>query len=85
MANDLLIHMDDGKFGVLILFCGVLILFCIYTMELSCLLERHRVSFQLFVDDNQCYMALNDISDAEDKLSDLLVDVGNWMKSKQLK
>lgn len=61
------------------------ILFCIYTIELSHLLEKHGVSFKLFADDTQFYLSLSDIENAEEKISRLISDIGKWMTSKQLK
>ncbi len=36
------------------------VLFCIYTAELSNLLNHHDVNFKLYADDTQLYMALGD-------------------------
>ena len=61
------------------------ILFCIYTIELSHLLERHGVSFKLFADDTQFYMMVENVENAESKLSEIIVDIKTWMDGKQLK
>ena len=61
------------------------VLFCIYTIGLSRLLENHGIAFQLFADDTQFYFTLNNVTRVEEKLSTIMEDVGNWMKSKHLK
>ena len=61
------------------------ILFCIYTIELSHLLDRHGVGFKLFADDTQFYMMLESVEDTERKLSEIMVDIKTWMDGKQLK
>ncbi len=60
------------------------VLFCIYTTELSYILKRHVVSFKLFADDIQFYMALNNFDNAEGKIKQIMDDVGKWMEPKQL-
>ena len=61
------------------------ILFCIYTIELMHLLEGHGVRFQLFADDTQFYITLENIEDSERKINEVMTDVRRWMNSKQLK
>ena len=61
------------------------ILFCIYTIELSHLLERHGVCFKLFADDTQFYFSIDNIVDSESKISEIMTDVKKWMDHKQLK
>ncbi len=60
------------------------VLFCIYTIELSFILEKHNVGFKLFADDTQFYMALDNIDNTEGKMKLIMDDVGKWMESKQL-
>lgn len=61
------------------------ILFSVYTRGLSGVLEGHRVKFKLFADDIQFYMSLTNIRCAEEKLSAVLLDIKQWMDSRQLK
>ena len=61
------------------------ILFCIYTIELSHLLEEHEISFNLFADDTQFYLCFRNIQDTENVLNRVMTDVKRWMDSKQLK
>ena len=61
------------------------ILFCIYTIELIHLLNNHGVHFQLFADDTQFYMSLENIEESERKINEVMSDVKRWMNSKQLK
>ena len=61
------------------------ILFCIYTIELMYLLESHGVHFQLFADDTQFYLTLENVEDSERKINEVMTDVKRWMDSKQLK
>ncbi len=61
------------------------VLFCIYTIELSYILEKHSVGFKLFADDTQFYMALDNIDNTEGKIKLIIDDIGKWMGSKQLK
>lgn len=61
------------------------ILFCIYTIKLSHLLAKHGVVFKLFADDTQFYLSLSDVPHTEVKLSAVMLDIGRWMKCKQLK
>ena len=61
------------------------VLFCIYTIELSWLLEKHEVGFRLYADDTQFYLVLNNINVVQNKINDIMKDVKNWMNKKQLK
>ncbi len=61
------------------------VLFCIYTIELSYILKRHKVGFKLFADDTRFYMAVNNIDNTEGKIKLIMDNVGKWMESKQLK
>lgn len=61
------------------------ILFCIYTVGLSHILFSHGVQFKLFADDTQMYFVLNSISEAEERISAVMSEVGRWMECKQLK
>ena len=44
-------------------------LLCIYTIELSYLLQEHGVAFTLYADDTQFYLSINNILDTESKLT----------------
>ena len=61
------------------------ILFCLYTTDLSALLEKYEVRFKLFADDTQFYMSFTNIHDSETYLSSVLTDIKQWMDSRQLK
>ncbi len=61
------------------------VLFCIYTIELSCILKKCKVGFKLFADDTQFYKAVDNIDNTEGKIKLIMDDVGKWMQSKQLK
>ena len=61
------------------------ILFCIYTIELTYLLQEHGVKFKLFADDTQFYLSLRNVEDTERKINEVMNDVKIWMDSKQLK
>ena len=61
------------------------ILFCIYTIELSYILKRHGVFFKLFADDTQFYLTFSNIEDTTDKMKDIMKDIKDWMRQKQLK
>ena len=60
-------------------------LFSVYTIGLSHLLKNHGIKFKLFADDTQFYFSLNNISDVEEKLNTIMLDVNSWMGMKQLK
>ena len=61
------------------------ILFCIYTIGLSRVLQGHGVKFKLFADDTQFYFAINNIVNTRAKLTNILTCVKEWMTLKQLK
>ncbi len=61
------------------------VLFCIYTIELSYISKKHNVGFELFADDTQFYMAVNNIDNTEGKIKLIMDDVGKLVESKQLK
>lgn len=61
------------------------ILFCIYTAELSSVLEKYGVKYKLFADDTQFYMSLTNIQDTETQLSAIMTDIRRWMDIRQLK
>ncbi len=61
------------------------VLFCIYTIDLSYVLRKHKVGFKLFADDTQFYVAVDNIDNTEGKIKLIMDDVGKWMESKQLK
>lgn len=61
------------------------ILFCLYTLDLSKLLDKYGVRFKLFADDTQFYMTFTNIEDSEAYLSSTLTDIKQWMDSRQLK
>ncbi len=61
------------------------VLFCIYTIELSYILKKHKMEFKLFADDTQFYMAVDNIDNTEGKIKLIMDDVEKWMESKRLK
>ena len=61
------------------------VLFCIYTIELAFILRKHGVTFRLFADDTQFYMAFDNIGNSERKLTEIMTEVKTWMRYKQLK
>ena len=61
------------------------VLFCIYTIELAHLLQRHGVVFKLFADDTQFYIMVTDIDEIERRLTAIMDDIRSWMAFKQLK
>ena len=61
------------------------VLFCIYTLELSLLLEKHDISFKLYADDTQLYFVLDDLKNVQDKIDRIMQDIKDWMNRKQLK
>ncbi len=61
------------------------VLFCIYTIELSYILKKHKVGFKLFADDTPFYMAVDDIDNTEGKIKLIMDDAGELMEFKQLK
>ncbi len=58
------------------------VLFCIYTIELSDILMKHKVGFKLFAYDTQFYMAVDNIDNTEGKIKLIMDDVGKWMEFK---
>lgn len=61
------------------------ILFCLYTAELSDVLEKHGVSFKLFADDTQFYLSVNTIQETEAYLGTIMSDIKQWMDNRVLK
>lgn len=59
--------------------------FCIYTADMSDVLEKYGVRFKLFANDTQFYMSLNNIQDTENQLSAIMTDIRQWMNIWQLK
>ena len=60
-------------------------LFNIYTIELSSILKKYNVHFKLYADDTQFYFSLTTEQDALDKVSEIMLEVKNWMQKKKLK
>ena len=61
------------------------ILFCIYTIGLSNVLQEQGVKFKLFADDTQLYLSVSDINNTTEKLNSVLQSVKEWMDLKHLK
>ena len=61
------------------------ILFCIYTIGLSRILQQHGVGFKLFADDTQFYFSITDIESTSVKINSVIDSVKDWMQYKQLK
>ena len=61
------------------------ILFCIYTIGLSRVLQSFGLKFKLFADDTQFYMCINDIDITIENINEVLKSVKEWMDFKHLK
>ena len=61
------------------------LLFCIYTVELSKILKKHKVKFKLFADDTQFYFPINTVEEATMKINAIMKDIKRWMTAKKLK
>ena len=63
------------------------LLFSLYTLSLSKLLEDSQVSFQLYADDTQLYFEFDKdhIPEMKTKLNNVLNDISKWMLSRRLK
>ena len=62
------------------------ILFCIYTIGLSRILQQQQgVRFKLFADDTQFYFSITDIENTSAKINSVINSVKNWIRYKQLK
>ena len=61
------------------------ILFCIYTISVSRILQQHGVGFELFADDTQFYFTITDIENTSAKINSVINSVKDWMHYKQLK
>ena len=61
------------------------VLFCIYTIGLSNILQNQGVKFKLFADDTQLYFTVFDIRSTSEKLNSVLHSVKEWMDFKHLK
>ena len=60
-------------------------LFNIYTIELSNILKKYNVHFKLYADDTQFYFSLTTTQDTIGKVSEIMLEVKNWMQQKKLK
>ena len=61
-------------------------LFCINTnIKLSHLLSEHQVTYNLFTDDIQFYLTLNNVMDTEHHLKRIMTIIKEWIDGKQLK
>ena len=60
-------------------------LFIIYTIELSCILKKHNVTFKLYADDTQFYFSITTIQSTKSKIEKVMTDIKNWMVKKRLK
>ncbi len=58
------------------------ILFYMYTIELSYILQKHNVGFELYADDTQFYMTVHNIDNTKGKIKLIMDDVEKWMESK---
>ena len=61
------------------------VLFCIYTIGLSKILQNLGVEFKIFADDTQLYLTISDIRVTCENLTNILNNIKNWMNYKQLK
>ena len=61
------------------------LLFEIYTIELSKILDKHEVMYKLYADDTQFYFQFENIEEAKRKIDAIMRDIRMWMMSKKLK
>ena len=61
------------------------ILFNIYTIELSYILEKHNVGFKLYADDTQFYFSISTTQDTMKKVDEIMTEIKAWMQKKKLK
>ena len=61
------------------------ILFSVYTLELSYILEEHGVKYKLFADDTQFFICIDNIKDTIGNIDNILKDIKEWMNNKKLK
>ena len=61
------------------------ILFVIYKIELHYVLESLVVFYHCYADDTQIYLTFESMSEAENKLGVIFINVDEWMQSRQLK
>ena len=54
------------------------ILFCIYTISLSSILQQHGVRLKLFADDTQFYFSITDIENTSAKINSVINSVKDW-------
>ena len=61
------------------------LLFGIYTIELSRILDKHGVMYKLYADDTQFYFQFETIEEAKNKIDAIMSDIKLWMTLKKLK
>ena len=61
------------------------ILFCIYTLELAWILYKHGIDVQFYADDTQFYFTVTNVTDSQNLIDRIMVDITNWMRKKRLK
>ena len=61
------------------------VLFILYTRSLADLLEVHGVCYHFYADDTQIYIEINNLTDAKDKILNLMHDIRVWMSRRKLK
>ena len=61
------------------------VLFILYTSSLADLLEAHGVSYHFYADDTQVYIEISNLTDAKDKILNLMHDIKVWMLKRKLK
>jgi len=61
--------------------------FCVYTLPIGAIIRSHGLSYHIYADDTQVYLALdiNDPQHALDRLNACLADIRSWMIQNKLK
>ena len=61
------------------------LLFSIYTIELSKILEKHKVKFKLYADDTQFYFPIESVEETTLKIDTIMKDIKKWMMARKTK
>ena len=61
------------------------LLFEIYTIGLSKILDKHKVNYKLYADDTQFYFPFETIEEATKRIEEIMKDIKTWMTAKKLK
>ena len=60
-------------------------LFGVYTVGLSEILDKHKVKYKLYADDTQFYFQFETLEEATEKINVIMKDIRVWMIEKKLK